>query len=148
MAHTVICWTCSRYFEAKRSTAKFCGGTCRQRWNREQKRINKPRPTLDDEIKAGVDGIYTAVQTFTGRYKLSDLAGVDYGPLLEALEDLDTFFDCENCGERKANGWESIELCRKCEIETFELVCNECETRKPSVKSDDQLCARCEKGEG
>ena len=150
MSQTVLCCVCSNSFEARRKTARFCGGTCRQRWNREQQRINNPPapPTLDDEIKAGIGRIYRAIQAFTGRYKLSDLVGVEYGPLLDALETLDALFDCEDCGERRANGWENIELCRKCEIQTFELVCNECEKRKPSVRSEDQLCAKCEKGEG
>ena len=147
MAHTAICWTCSRRFEAKRSTAMFCGGTCRQRWNRKQKRTPGTPANLNAEIKAGIDGIHRAVQTFTSQYKLGDLAGVDYTALEEALETLDALFDCEDCEERKADGWENIEYCRKCEIEIFELVCGQCEKRKPSVKSDEQLCARCAKGE-
>ena len=147
MALAAICWTCSREFEAKRSTAMFCGGTCRQRWNREQKRLHGTPQNADAEIRADIDRVYKAVQSFTGKYKLSDLAGVDYALLEDALETLDDLFQCENCGERKANGWENIELCRHCEIQVFELVCHECEKRKPSVRSDDQLCARCEKGD-
>ena len=38
----VTCGNCGKPFEAQRATAKFCGGTCRQRANRRA--ANKPRP--------------------------------------------------------------------------------------------------------
>lgn len=141
-----FCEQCDAPFLAKRKTARFCGGTCRQRWNREQKRTPGTPQNAEAEVKADIQAVREVISSFTKKYKLSDMAGTDYAPLEDALEELGWFFDCEQCGERKANGWENIELCRRCEIQTFELVCWRCEKRKPSIKSDDQLCATCERG--
>lgn len=33
---TTCCEECGRYFAACRSTARFCGPTCRSRWNRRR----------------------------------------------------------------------------------------------------------------
>lgn len=139
------CFNCEAPFYPKRSTGKFCGPTCRVQWHRKQKRTPGTPQNVAAEVKADIEVVYQAVHGFINKYKLSDMGGSDYGPLEEALEDLGAFFDCEQCGERKADGWENLELCRRCEIETFELVCWQCEKRKPSVKSDDMLCATCEK---
>ena len=139
------CLYCMQPFLPKRSTAKFCGGTCRQRWNRKQKQTPGTPQSIEAETKADIDNLNRAIQGFTSRYKLGDLAGVDFAPLEDALEELSNFFLCENCDERRANGWDSVEYCRKCEIDIFELRCAECETRKPSVKSDDMQCRQCEK---
>ena len=137
------CVNCLKPFMPKRVTAKFCGGTCRQQWHRKQKNTPGTQAHINAGIKGDIDSVYRTVQAFVNKYKLSDLAGADIGPLEGALETLDQLFNCEYCGERRADGWDNIELCRHCEIQVFELVCNQCETRKPSVKSDDQLCRQC-----
>ena len=90
----VPCVNCMEPFWPKRSTAKFCGGTCRVQWHRKQKRTPGTPQNLEAEIRADIDGVYRAIQTFTRKYKLNDLAGADYGPLKDALEDLDGFFNC------------------------------------------------------
>ena len=140
-----VCLNCLEGFEARRKTARFCGGTCRQRWNRRQRKTPGTPQNIDAEVRDAIEALYRMVETFTRKYKLSDLAGADTGPLEDALETLGDLFLCEYCGERKADGWDNIEYCKKCEIETFELLCWRCEKRKPSVKSDDQLCTRCER---
>lgn len=144
----VICENCLQEFEAARSTARFCGGTCRQQWNRKAKAAPEPEPGPDAEVRADVDAVTGAIDVLTGRRSLSDLDEDMVLSIREAIEALTEILLCENCGERPANGWESPEYCRRCEIEVFELVCGECDRRKPSVKSDDMLCAKCERGEG
>ena len=52
---------------------------------------------------------------------------------------------CQQCEKRKADGWENTEYCRRCEIQVFNLVCGECEDRRPSVKSGEGLCVPCQK---
>lgn len=121
----------------------FCGGTCRQQWHRKQKKTPGTKAHIDAGIKADIDSVYRAVNAFIHKYSLRDLAGADTAPLEDALATLGGLFNCENCDTRRANGWDNIELCRRCEIQIFELVCRQCETRKPSVKSDDQLCSQC-----
>ena len=137
------CVNCLTPFMPKRMTAKFCGGTCRQQWYRKQKNTPGTQAHINAGIKGDIDSVYRTVEAFVDKYKLSDLTGADIGPLEDALENLDQLFNCEYCGERRADGWDSFELCRHCEIQVFELVCRQCETRKPSVKSDDQLCRQC-----
>ena len=52
---------------------------------------------------------------------------------------------CQQCKKREADGWENTEYCRHCEIRMFNLVCGECEDRRPSVKSGEGLCVQCER---
>lgn len=59
------CAWCGSVFDAERSTARFCGGTCRQSWNRAKKggmrlapMVEPPEPPrrtiTDNEIAAAV----------------------------------------------------------------------------------------------
>lgn len=46
------CDACGKEFEAKRSTAKYCGGTCRQRGNRRPNGV-VPMPAPDESGLVG-----------------------------------------------------------------------------------------------
>ena len=156
---TVYCLSCGIRFEATRKTATFCGGTCRQRFNRAINAFNakltaegllRPTPTEPAklEVAAGdIAAVCTSINTLAEKVKGQFLFDEAISALSDALEILDGIVNpfCEICGERRADGWENIEYCRRCEIETFELVCSACEKRKPSVASEDMLCRQCEK---
>lgn len=45
MERTARCLMCGREFTARRSTARFCGATCRSAWNRMHVGPRAPRPT-------------------------------------------------------------------------------------------------------
>lgn len=45
MERTARCIMCGREFTARRSTARFCGATCRSAWNRMHVGPSAPRPT-------------------------------------------------------------------------------------------------------
>ena len=152
MAKTVSCLTCGISFQAQRTTAAFCGGTCRQRFNRGAQRAGLPplngrrkvkerEPSVVKEITA----IRSAVDAFTARHEGEYLLDVVRDALRSSIEDLNQFIHplCTDC-EREANGWENLEYCRRCEISIFDLRCANCDTRRPSVASDAMLCRQCE----
>ena len=45
MERMARCLMCGREFTAMRSTARFCGATCRSAWNRMHAAPSAPRPT-------------------------------------------------------------------------------------------------------
>ena len=153
MAKTAFCIYCGIAFEAQRKTAAFCGGTCRQRFNRVAQRAGLPPlmgrgkakergPSVTQEITA----INSAVNAFTERHKGEYLPDEVRDALRRAVEGLDDFVNpvCAECDERDPNGWENLEYCRRCEVDLFDLRCAKCDTRRPSVNSDDMLCRQCE----
>ena len=150
---TAICLTCGKDFQASRTTATFCGGTCRQRFNRSINKLTAPSQPATSaskpDIAAEIEKVYKTVHAFTERFSAIDLLAEDIGPLDMAIEDLQDIVNptCEDC-ERPADGWINIELCRRCETRAYDLRCEECDTRRPSVASDEMLCRKCEKGEG
>ena len=154
MAKTVFCLTCGIAFQAQRKTAAFCGGTCRQRFNRVAQKADLPPlmgrrkakergPSVAKEITA----ISSAVNAFTERHKGEYLLDEVRDALRLAVEGLDEFINplCAECDEREPNGWENLEYCRRCEAALFDLRCVNCNTRRPSVNSDAMLCVQCEK---
>ncbi len=143
MTMPLPCVNCLEPYQPLRSTSKFCSSNCRQQWHRKQKKIPGTEANATAAIKAEISSVYKIVHTFTEKFSLKDLALADTGPLEDALEELTALFNCEMCDERRADGWDNIELCRRCEIQTFELVCWQCEKRRPSVNSDDRLCRQC-----
>ena len=151
MARTTFCLACGVSFTALRSTAVFCGGTCRKRFNRawrkwEEERqpvTNRQKPNITTMIAAVCASVEALTDAVNGD-RLFDDARV---PLQEALTQLDKLANpvCKNCDEKPADGWDSLEYCRACEASIFDLVCWRCEKRRPSVKSDDMLCRTCDK---
>ncbi len=155
---TVTCIGCFKDFQASRKTATFCGGLCRQRFNRFQHKVRlecQPKPKSDTQgrtmnestMNALIEHVYQTVEAFAERVSVADLACADVGPLEMASERLHELANpiCAICEEREADGWEEITYCRRCEIQVFDLHCNQCDERRPSVKSDEGFCARCEK---
>ena len=146
---TASCLTCGKDFQALRTTATFCGGTCRQRFNRAINKLKaEAQPTektSKNDIAAEIESVWNTVCAFTERFSAKDLLEEDTGPLEMALEGLHEILNptCEHCGEKPADGWEEVEFCRRCEISIFDLRCDKCDTRRPSVASDDMLCRQC-----
>ena len=152
---TVGCLGCFKYFQAQRATATFCGGTCRQRFNRAMKKYRAEEQTKSQSatsviklsVSAEIERVWNHVQAFTERFTLEDLLIEDIGPLEMALEALNELVNpiCEECEEKPANGWEDIKTCRRCEIQRWDLYCDECGSRRPSIASDEMLCRQCAK---
>jgi hypothetical protein len=153
MTRTTYCLACGIAFQALRSTAVFCGGTCRQRFNRALRRweaehrpaTSPPKPNITADIALVRDSVDNLAQSLQGNLLFDEAIS----PLEEALEQLNEIVNpsCQSCGEKRADGWENVEYCRGCEITIFELRCQWCDTRRPSIKSDDMLCRQCAKGE-
>ena len=142
------CVNCGESFQAVRITAKYCGGTCRQQFNR---RVNglAEGPAENLKIKVEISRVSAVVKSLRKKFSLEDLISSDLtGELQDAFDSLDEVVNplCENC-EKPADGWDEILMCRRCEITVHDMYCGSCETRRPSVKSDNAFCLKCEKGE-
>ena len=142
----VLCEICRKGFQAKRSTARYCGSTCRKFAHRARERMQSAKGPAD--VATEIESVWNIVNEFTRRFSAEDLgtSGADTGPLEEALEALNELLNpiCQSCGDNPANGWDSYELCRRCEIQVHDLGCDQCGTRRPSVASDEMLCRKCE----
>ena len=146
MGNTAIelpCQECGKDFEARRATAMFCGGTCRQRFNR---RLNGLQEAVAENvrIKVEITRVAAIVRNLRKRFSLEDLIIASTGELEDAWDALDEVVHplCQLC-EKPANAHDDILLCRRCEIAQNDEYCWKCETRRPSVKSEDALCAKC-----
>ena len=142
------CLNCGESFQAVRITAKYCGGTCRQQFNRQANGLAKG-PAENLKIKVEISRVAAVVKSLRKKFSLEDLIISDLtGELQDAFDSLDEVVNplCEQC-EKPADGWDEILLCRRCEITHHDMYCGSCETRRPSVKSDNAFCLKCENGE-
>ena len=139
----LACQECGKDFEARRATARFCGGTCRQRFNR---RLNGLQGFVAENIRVKVEisRVAAIVRKLREKFSLETLIIEDTGELADAWDALDEVVNprCEIC-EKPANAHDDVLLCRRCEISQNDEYCWKCETRRPSVKSNDALCAKC-----
>ena len=110
------CVNCGESFQAVRITAKYCGGTCRQQFNR---RVNglAEGPAENLKIKVEISRVSAVVKSLRKKFSLEDLITSDLtGELQDAFDSLDEVVNplCENC-EKPADGWDGILLARTAE---------------------------------
>ena len=145
----LACQDCGAMFQASRITARYCGGTCRQRFNRRVSGMAEgPADKLNINIE--ISRVTAVVKSLREKFSLEDLivSGLTE-ELQDALDELEAIVNplCGSCEEKPADGWDEILMCRRCEIQQDDMYCWSCEVRRPSVKSEDALCKKCEKGD-